>query len=64
MQINGDLQSHQNENIPQYDIKCVVGQKIIWHQITHHQVCNPSHPCHQLNQIHRSKKRIPKEEAR
>ena len=31
-------------NIPQYDIKCVTGQKIRWHQIIHHQMHGPSHP--------------------
>ena len=46
---------NQNGNIPQYGIRCVVGQNIIWHQIIHHQVCNLNHPCPQLNRINRSK---------
>ena len=54
---------NQNRNMPHYGIKCVVGQKIRWHQIIHHQVCNPNHPCPQLNRIHRSKKRLLEEEA-
>ena len=54
---------NQNGNMPQYGIICVVGQKIRWHQIIHHQVCNPNHPCPQLNQINRSKKHLPKGEA-
>ena len=49
--------------MPQYDIRCVVGQKIRWHQIIHHQVCNPSRPCPQLNRINISKKRFPEEET-
>ena len=49
---------NRKENMPQYGIRCVVGQKIKWHQIIYHQACNPSHPCPQLNQINRSKKRI------
>ena len=46
---------NQNENRPQYGIRCVVGQKIKWYQIIHHQVCNPSHPCPQLNRVNRSR---------
>ena len=46
---------NQNGNMPQYGIKCMVGQKIKWHQIIHHQVCNPSHPNPQLYQTHISK---------
>ena len=54
---------NQNENMPQYGIRCVVGRKIRWHQIIHHQVCNPSHPCSQLNRINRSKKRLSEEKT-
>ena len=42
-------------NMSQYGIRCVVSRQIKWHQIIHHQVCNLSHPCPQLNQIHISK---------
>ena len=55
MQINGDLNLNQNGNMPQYGIRCVVGRKIRWYQIIHHQVCNPSHLCPQLNWIYISK---------
>ena len=36
---------NQDRNMPQYGTRFVVGQKIKWHQIIHHQMCTPSHPC-------------------
>ena len=33
---------NQDENMPQYGTRCVVGQKIKRHQIIHHKMRNPT----------------------
>ena len=56
MQINGDIQiSTKTKVCPSMALDVWYVKKIRWHQIIYHQVCNPSYPRPQLNQIHISK---------
>ena len=45
-------------NMPQYGIRCTVDRKIEQPQTIHHQMCDPSHPYPQLNQVQTSKRRL------
>ena len=47
-------------HMPQYEIKCMVDQKIRQHWIIRHQMCNLNHPYPQLNLVQQIKEAYPR----